>query len=147
MSKKPLNVILLSIAMLALTQPSTAQEEKVEHDGNYLLKNCIQAIRSLDGDNLDPIQGMRSTFCLGYINGFLGSHMLSVSLAGSQPLFCTPKDGVKRGGVLVGQVARIIVKWFKSHPEKLHLDADMLTLIAIRTAFPCETDDPERMQP
>lgn len=142
--RRNLNSILLLALILVLSQPSAAQGNKVEQDGNYLLKSCIQAIRALDGDNLDPIQGMRSTFCLGYINGFLGSHMLTVSLAGSQPLFCTPKSGLKRSGVQVGQAARIIVKWLKSHPEKLHLDGDILTLLAIAEAFPCKTDGSEK---
>ncbi len=115
-------------------QKRAASESK---DGNDLLDGCTQAIRLMNEDSLNPAQGMRGALCLGYIGGFLGSHMLIVSLAESQPLFCTPKVGLKRRGVQVGQAARIIVKWLTDHPKDLHLDVDILTLLALADAFPC----------
>lgn len=141
-----LNSPLLLVAILVLAQPSVAQENKVEQDGNWLLKHCIQAVRSLDGDSLDGTKGMRSMYCLGYISGFVSSHTLTVLITETSPLFCAPKGGFPRGGLQTGQSVRIVVKWLNDHPENLHLDGGMLTLMALRTAFPCETDDPEKVQ-
>ena len=142
-----LNTVLLLVAILVLAQPLTSQNSDVRRqDGNQFLKECTQVIRSVDGESLDDLQSMDAMYCLGYISGFLNSHLLVTSIAKIRTLFCTPKAGIPLRGLQGGQGARIIVKWLNDHPEKLHLEKDILTLAALINAFPCQTDDPEKVQ-
>ena len=45
---------------------------------------------------------------------------------------CFPEDG----SVKLGQSARIVVKWLKENPDKLHWRGETVVLLALRQAFP-----------
>ncbi len=45
---------------------------------------------------------------------------------------CVPDE------VTVGQITKVVVKYLKDHPEKLHLGAGLLTMTALKDAFPCK---------
>jgi hypothetical protein len=47
--------------------------------------------------------------------------------------FCIPKEVSFQK-----QLPRIVVKYFKSHPDKLHEPAAVLIVDAIREAYPCK---------
>lgn len=52
--------------------------------------------------------------CLGYIEGASDSYQAGVSSLAGQLLWCYPE------GSTVGQMERVVVKFLKEHPEKLH---------------------------
>lgn len=148
--KKLLVVLFLFVPIVAHTTPEksdvkklnggvehmTPQESGVKSDGNQLLKQCTQSVRVLDGDTLDSGQDIESMYCIGYMKGFLDAHGFIGALSKIQ-LFCIPE-----GGIQTGQAIRIIVKWLKDHPERLHHEAGMLTLAALGRAFPCKNEAP-----
>jgi hypothetical protein len=49
-----------------------------------------------------------------------------------QFLPCLPIEGVT-----AGQAIRIVTKYLNAHPERLHRDAHILVVEALREAFPC----------
>lgn len=53
-------------------------------------------------------------------------------------MICIPQEASS-----VGQLARVVVKWLRDHPERLHEDKTILTLEAFRDAFPCEAGAPK----
>ncbi len=46
---------------------------------------------------------------------------------------CVPDDKIP-----ILQLARVVVKWLREHPERLHELKGTLTIAALREAFPCE---------
>jgi hypothetical protein len=42
------------------------------------------------------------------------------------------------------QLARVLVKWLREHPEKLHEPKSTLTLAAFEDAFPCQHASPSQ---
>lgn len=112
------------------------QQGDFSPDGNRLLTACTQAIRFVDGEELDNLQSVKAMYCLGYIRGVIGAHSWFVVAKNTSPLFCMS------GGETGGQGARILVKWLKEHPEKLHIDSNIVALAALREAFPCQPEEP-----
>jgi hypothetical protein len=51
---------------------------------------------------------------------------------GKQTYFCPVQE------VTTTQMAKVVVKYGNDHPEKLWMRASMLTLFALRGAYPCE---------
>ena len=58
--------------------------------------------------------------CLGYVSGVLDTKRAELVF----PLITT------------GQVVQIVQKYMRDHPERLHLPADKIIVLAIRRAFP-----------
>jgi hypothetical protein len=70
-----------------------------------------------------PPEGAGSSVCLGYIAGVVDA------LGGTH--FCLSK------GVTVGQLRAIVKKYIDNNLERLHLDATVLTTLALKESFPC----------
>ncbi len=105
-----------------ITSVCIAQQKKVgaAQNGTTLLANCSHAAR----EDIDPTAPMahEDGFCYGYI--------LGVDDASGRP-HCRPE------GTTLVQNVRVVVKWLKDHPERLHERADTLILQALKTGFPC----------
>jgi hypothetical protein len=43
-----------------------------------------------------------------------------------------------------GQLARVVLKWLRDHPERLHEQVTILTLDALKDAFPCQANAPTK---
>jgi hypothetical protein len=101
-------------------------------DGNDLLKQCslvrieIKDLKVEDYSNIGK--------CLGLMQGVTNTNSYYQFIAKQNTLFCTPEYGLKNG-----QAARVVVKYLEEHPEKLHLDDVLLTMLALREAFPCKS--------
>jgi len=72
--------------------------------------------------------GVYGATCLGYVNGV-------VDALASVGLFCLPQ-GVQRE-----QSALVVRKYLNDHPEKLHMEADILVVRALEQAFACAAAD------
>jgi len=99
-------------------------------DGNDLLSECNTAIRALDKKaHADYDVG----YCLGLIQGVLGTASIMGETAPKNMQVCLPDSGVK------GQQAiRVTVKFLEDNPKLLNGDASMLVLLALTDAFPCQ---------
>lgn len=142
--------------------PIYAQQRSFPKDGNGLLDACTllmdvadsrSSISSLNGDHFTDSFGQLN-WCAGYLEATRESsletevnlaliRMMGVTLAGP--------DKKKREGALqllqgacipdnasTLQLARVLVKWLREHPEKLHELKGTLTKAAFIDAFPCE---------
>ena len=67
-------------------------------------------------------------FCSGFIWGVADGHQLTSDESTS---FCSPE------GATSDQMGRVVVKYLRDHPEKLHEHAVLLVAIALIEAWPC----------
>jgi len=113
--------ILCLIGCVVFTGVCSAQTKVAVQNGTTLLANCAHAAH----DDVDPTAPMpqEDGFCYGYILGVDDA-------SGRQ--HCRPE------GTILVQNVRVVVKWVKDHPERLHERADRLILQAFNNAFPCK---------
>ena len=100
-------------------------------DGNDLLGWCKSALRTMDGtDKGNP------TFGTGYCIATVTSVMDIVYGLGDElpPKYraCPPS-----GGIPYGQGMRIVVKYLEDNPKNLNHEGTVLTMAALRAAYPC----------
>ena len=106
-------------------------------DGNDLLANCQLVINGMDSGK--PSQDVLSVFKSGQCVGVsLGArttmHMYQTELKnGSLLHVCFPEGGINNG-----QAVRIITSYLKKNPDKLHMDAVHLAVLAFLYAYPCK---------
>jgi hypothetical protein len=101
-------------------------------DGNQLLGWCKGALRTTDGtDKGTP------TFGTGYCMATVSSVMDIVYGIGDElpPKYraCPPS-----GGISYAQGIRIVVKYLEDNPKTLHHEGTVLTMAALRAAYPCK---------
>lgn len=79
--------------------------------------------------------------CVAYVAGVVGGvcqheQLLAAEAGRTDPRnchwFCPPAEGIPPS-----QVARIVVKFLREHPELLHMSAPVLVMRAMTEAFPC----------
>ncbi len=97
------------------------------NDGSDLLTYCNKAIDAFEGK---PMDDFSSGQCLGMLYAIGYTNYVSSIKYKNKPLFCTPP-------VQMMKSARIVVKYLKDHPEKLHEEAVGLAVEALSEAFPC----------
>lgn len=104
-------------------------------DGNVLLQQCKDALAVVDGGTgKSPFGG---GVCLGKIEGALdGIEMARGYYSASSgktlsPFICPPESVTKE------QQLRIVVKYLKENPEKLHESEVSSIALAMAFAFPC----------
>ena len=98
--------------------------QAVFYDGNRLYEWCATP----EGD---PRYSWSSINCNGYVTGVIDSLEVAEK-AGSGPItVCVPS------GATVQQVRDVVLKYLTNHPEQRHTAAAILTILALREAFPC----------
>lgn len=109
--------------------------------GNELQEKCTPALHVFDGDDTGAVgpDGDKAWFCLGYVVSSLEAFDAgSVWEVGGQSTVrmypCFPPDK----NVTLDQGLRIIVKYLRAHPERLHASGFLLSLAALKEAFPCK---------
>ena len=120
-------------------------------DGNALLLRCSAAELGTDDSTkkLTNAEAIDVASCIAYMQGIIEFDEASSALViphvacskmkdekGCTPYvrqtICIPE------GVTVGRLARVVMKWLREHPEKLHYRASMVAYAAIYEAFPCK---------
>jgi hypothetical protein len=103
-------VFFILLALICGARVATA-----ENTANEIMPGC----RELIAFSHDELWGQ--PFCLGFLSG--------LSYASNHG--CAPK------GVTQGQIARVVVKYIDSHPERMQEQFGILALEALTSAFPC----------
>jgi len=107
--------------------------EALAYDGEELLGFCQNALNRPD-DNQTTKQTlewmMDSGLCRGYTAGVIDASLIQQAVAKEQ-LFCLPE------GIKVLPVVQVVTEFLEDHPYVLHRNASILTLAALRVAFPC----------
>lgn len=123
------------LMMVFLTTSSAFALGTSPTDGNQLLKNCKEYVRTVDSGTASKTEFVESGYCLGYVTGVIDDHFMW-QISESSPLdpakhFCLPD------GVTPDQAVRVLLKWLDDHPARLHERAIDLILNAFRDSFPC----------
>lgn len=115
--------LFFSLAVICEAQTSFAYM-----NGNRLLEQCEAGTQQ------------EKLFCSGYVAGVMDGQITlfnslnaATKAQGNSTGYCLPK-----GGIEVGQGVRVMIKWLKDHPEKLHVAGDILIGMALEDAFPCK---------
>jgi len=119
--------IIFIVTILLCTSSICAAEERT-YTGNELLNNCNNVIAGVEGRSHDMFVG---GYCLGYVDG-IDDALNILPIENFDRGYCRPKN------VTAGQLVRVVVKYLKNHPEKLHENQFLLTLSALLNAFPCK---------
>lgn len=108
-----------------------------EDDGNKLLERCRDVQVVLDGGRVG-LDGKPTDagFCMGYIggvkDGLWSAQIMAEKQGASGTGVCLPRLSIEHG-----QAVRVVLKWLKDHPNRLHENSVVLTLSAFQEAFPC----------
>ncbi|HBT55629.1 Rap1a/Tai family immunity protein [Halopseudomonas aestusnigri] len=112
------------IFLMAITGSAVA-------DGNKLLDQCQTAVQIMDGqNNFNNIEAVKLGQCLGFAAGV--KNTLMIMSVPSPVKICWPEEGVSNG-----QAARILHKYLKDNPQKLHEDETLLAMLSMSEAFAC----------
>ena len=103
------------VLLIALLVSQGVQAAGVYYNGNLLLAKC-------EGE------AEYQLLCVGYIKGVSDT---SDGKSWEGYPYCI-------GGVITGQLQKIVIKYMNEHPEDLHLAAYALVQNAFLAAFPCE---------
>ena len=102
--------------------------------GSELLRECQNSIWLLDGDSKDS-NLFYSGLCLGLVTGTAKAYQqahLFHDYGAVEKLPCIPAEATGN------QLVRILVKYLKDKPERLHKPYSSLVYDAFAGAFPCK---------
>lgn len=103
------------------------------YDGAALSQDCMQAVKQYDAGvkKVEPSEeSLAAERCKSYTFGAF-SVLRSLRVNKQSLLLCAPAT------VQQEQVVRIVAKWLKDNPSKLHLSAEYAASVSLRDAFPC----------
>lgn len=156
--------LVFAAVMLSAVAPVYAQEPPSQplKDGNGLLEYCSHVVNLMDSpsfeawadDTMFAGNMMKYGWCGGYLRA---THDLIIDWQVNQALLILAglrlsgpeklqKALIERfnvwipAGVDIGQMARVLVKWLRDHPERLHERPSVLTIDALKDAFPCRAE-------
>lgn len=113
-------IIIGTIFALMLACEARPQEPVLPtYSGNSLLRDCTA------GESTHSY-----AYCLGYISGLVDGANVEADFRKCKPLFAIPAEAE------LGQLADVVVKYLKEHPEVRDVRAAVLALTALKAAFP-----------
>jgi hypothetical protein len=120
-------LVLLSVLLTSLGDLN-ARETGIE-----FLRGCGATVKQADGVAVTVEESIESIWCVGYLSGFADALRLSATFFEPQNQgVCLPEKGVSNE-----QLARVVTKWLKNHPESLHQSGRTEIMLALGEAFPC----------
>jgi len=162
-----MRILALILFVCVVTPVGAQQKYDLPKDGNRLLDYCNVVVdladspgtlSSLSGDRLTD-QMMKFSWCAGYLQALQeAASMTEVHLAiiGAMGVTLSGPDKQRaaafemlRGTCLpekapILQLARVLVKWLREHPARLHEPVFLLTNDAFKETFPCAPVTPAK---
>ena len=125
---------------------------KGQASGDELLHHCEAALNFESAEKKDPLN---AGVCLGFINGVRATIQADQELHEKEKMVATsafptiqPKQEAMTCSsiwracvpreVTTDQLIRVVVRYLKDHPEKLHFDPAVVAHAAFKQAFPCK---------
>lgn len=155
------------VVLIVCAASAIAQTKKLPKDGNDLLDWCGDL--AMMADHPSPLSSLSTdafneqmnkvSWCAGYLQAKMDVSMqshITLSIIGMMNVTLSGPDKSREAafhmlqgicipdGVSVFQMAQVVVKWLKEHPEKLHELKNGLIDEAIGKAFPCGTPAPAK---
>lgn len=132
------------LSLSLILSPITAQAALPE-DGNELLSRCADVVEIV-GETVNypeaNAKALTEVWQVAYCTAWIDSSLIYLWSYGSfflQTSTCFPTKE-NRLSVTSGQGVRILVKYLKDHPKRLHEHPTILTNDAFREAFPCPVE-------
>jgi hypothetical protein len=126
-------VFFVAMLLLLCSSSNASEVSSMMETGDDVLRICGASVKKADGLSVSDKEILDAIFCLAYLSGFQDSIRLSISLFKPQnQIICLPE---KASSI---QLARIVTKWLKDHPQQLHESGRMLVLFALGDVFPCK---------
>ncbi len=165
-----MRILVLMLAALvsagAVAPANTPQESKFSFpkDGNGLLDFCGEIVNQLDSapTQMDATKEMKFGWCVGYLQA-TQDRISNWRLTGAIQVMAYQQDGKPAPSHMwadedfvstcipdaapIGQLARVLVKWLREHPEKLHELKSFLVIDALKDAFPCPAQVKDAVKP
>jgi hypothetical protein len=147
---------LVAVALSGAFVLADAQQIELPKDGNGLLDYCSHVVSLLDAPSTQKTQddAVKAGWCAGYVEatedrvevwriGAAIQVMAAVNAGQPAPAHMHADEDFAAtcfpDGAPVAQLARVLVKWLRDHPEKLHEPKSLLVMEAFRDAFPCQS--------
>jgi|SRR5215467_6927235 len=124
--------LLVAASFFLLCTSSAFARPQSEGSGNDILSKCQTAMRIIDEQRESGIgSGVGdASWCIGWVTAVVETNLLRTK---TDPVhFCAPKE------MQIGQAVRVIVKYLRDHPERLHERGIILALTALQDGFPCK---------
>jgi hypothetical protein len=131
-----MRTFLWSAVFLLMSGCLVAQDDW-KGDGSNLLTRCSLAVRVFDGEKLSSADAVDGSFCMGYISG-IHDMDYAVQMLEENEKITLMKHACIPSNVSTAQVMRVVVKYLRDNPERLHMPASVLVTDAIRSSFPCK---------
>lgn len=151
-----MRILTVAFAAVVLSASALSQSKSAfPSDGNDLLNYCGEVVNYLDSPapQADDEKELKFGWCVGYLQA-TDDRIENWRIAGAIQVMTYQKDGKPApshmwadenfantcipGTAPMAQLARIVVKWLREHPERLHESKSVLVMDALRDAFPCE---------
>ena len=102
-------------------------------DGVKFVKSCKGLLRYWDGKPSETDYAGAMGYCVGVVHGVRGTlQILGGELKDDRLRVCLPDDYIEQAGV------RAVVKYLDEHPEKLTSLVVSVTMLALRSSYPCK---------
>ncbi|WP_027921738.1 Rap1a/Tai family immunity protein [Pseudomonas sp. URMO17WK12:I12] len=121
---------LMAVALFGVLGCGTAMAAGSTNDGNLLLGQCQQYIKSADPES--NYNRADAGMCIGYLQGVQNTFDFLNDEIKSGTRLCIPEN------VTNGQMARIVVRFLEDNPRLLNGGRTGLVWLAIKDAFPCK---------
>lgn len=132
-----MRAFLWNVVFLLVSGCLMAQDFDWKGDGSSLLKKCSLAVRVFDGEKLSSLDALEGTFCVGYVSGVHDADFM-VQMLEDHEKVALMKHACPPSNASTDQAVRIVVKYLRDNPERLHMPASVIVTDAVRSAFPCK---------
>jgi hypothetical protein len=102
--------------------------------GNRLYGQCLESERSLDG--AEPVDEGSAMFCMGYVGGM--ADILAQWQLSDKGYKDRKMAACINSKVTGGELVRVVMKYMRDNPAKLHLDRSEIVITALHDGFPCK---------
>jgi hypothetical protein len=131
-----MRTFLWSVVFLLISGCLVAQDDW-KGDGSSLFTKCSLAQRVFDGETLSSADAAEGAFCVGYLWGSHDTDFM-VQMLEEREKITLMKHACPPSNSSTAQAVRIVVKYLRDNPERLHMPASVLVTDAIRSSFPCK---------
>jgi len=132
-----MRTFLSAVVFLLIGGGYVVAQDDWKGDGSSLLTKCSLAVRVFDGEKLSSEDVAKGAFCVGYISGNHDTDFMVQMLEEHQKITLM-KHACPPSNASTEQAVRVVVKYLRDNPERLHMPASILVTDAIRSSFPCK---------
>ena len=164
---RTLALMFAALLLPSVVAPANAPQEsnfQFPKDGNGLLDYCGVVVNELDSPptHIDAVRELKFGWCVGYLQA-TEERILNWRMAAAIQIIAAQNAGKPAPAHMwadedyvgtcipdeapVAQLARVVVKWLREHPEKLHELKSFVVVEALKNAFPCPVPVKEAATP